>query len=279
MQHVAKRNKFQPTSQRASYGFLGYNLDSHNLYSHHTYICMRVHIHAKKRFDTPCEQKGDMCPCDSDLWWVIVNVIHVPGWVYELTVAWVGLCDMSLASWCPGVELGGSGRWRGEGQVGTCRADGPGAVKNGREAWTEGPGGWVTSHGGWHLGTSTSTSVHGGVIVLTESRWRTCKSSGGSRRLGGRAVKDEVTRFELQETRMEYATHGRFGGLSLKTTRWTVSRVWPQNPGEGSEEERGSTWRNHRGCIEAKQICAASVAVRLTEKELDHSALRLGVSL
>ena len=33
-------------------------------------------------------------------------------------------------------------------EVGTCRADGPGAVKDGREAWTEGPGGQVTSHGG-----------------------------------------------------------------------------------------------------------------------------------
>jgi hypothetical protein len=99
------------------------------------------------------------------------------------------------------------------------------------------------------------------------------------RRLGGRAVKDEVTRFELQETRMEYATHEWFGGLSLKTTRWTVSRVWPQNPSGGFEDEQGSMWRNHKGCVETKQICAASVAIRLTEKELDHNALKLGVSL
>jgi hypothetical protein len=55
---------------------------------------------------------------------------------------------MSLGLWCAGVELGGGGRRRGEGQVGTCRADGPRAVKDGREAWTEGPGGRVTSHGG-----------------------------------------------------------------------------------------------------------------------------------
>jgi hypothetical protein len=55
---------------------------------------------------------------------------------------------MSLGLWCVGVELGGSGRRRGEGQVRTCRADGPGAVKGGREAWTEGPGGRVTSRGG-----------------------------------------------------------------------------------------------------------------------------------
>ena len=54
---------------------------------------------------------------------------------------------MSLGLWCVGVELRGGGRRRGEGQVGMCRADGPG-VKDGREAWTEGPGGRVTSRGG-----------------------------------------------------------------------------------------------------------------------------------
>ena len=48
---------------------------------------------------------------------------------------------MSLGLWCTGVKLGGGGRRRGERQVGTCRADGPGAVKDGHEAWTEGPGG------------------------------------------------------------------------------------------------------------------------------------------
>jgi hypothetical protein len=63
-------------------------------------------------------------------------------------MAWVGLCDMSLGLWCAGVELGDGGRPRGEGQVGTCRADGPRAVKNGREAWTKGLGGRVTSCGG-----------------------------------------------------------------------------------------------------------------------------------
>jgi hypothetical protein len=44
---------------------------------------------------------------------------------------------MSLSVWCVGVKLGAGGRRRGERQVGTCRADGPGAVKGGREAWTE----------------------------------------------------------------------------------------------------------------------------------------------
>jgi hypothetical protein len=55
---------------------------------------------------------------------------------------------MSLGLWCAGMELGGSGRRQGEGQVGTCRVDGPRAVKGGREAWTEGPEGRVTSRGG-----------------------------------------------------------------------------------------------------------------------------------
>jgi hypothetical protein len=53
---------------------------------------------------------------------------------------------MSLGLWCAGVELGGGGQRRGEGQVGTCRVDGLGAVKDGHEAWTEGPGGRVASH-------------------------------------------------------------------------------------------------------------------------------------
>jgi hypothetical protein len=59
---------------------------------------------------------------------------------------------MSLSLWCAGVDLGGGGQRRGEGQVETCHADGPGAVKDGREAWTDGPVGWVTNHDGWHLG-------------------------------------------------------------------------------------------------------------------------------
>jgi hypothetical protein len=49
---------------------------------------------------------------------------------------------MSLGLWCVGVELGGGG------QIETCRADGLEAVKDGREAYTEGLGGQVTSHGG-----------------------------------------------------------------------------------------------------------------------------------
>jgi len=55
---------------------------------------------------------------------------------------------MSLGLWCSAVELGGGGLRRGEGQVETCCVDGPGAVKGGREAWTDGPGGRMTSRSG-----------------------------------------------------------------------------------------------------------------------------------
>jgi hypothetical protein len=75
-----------------------------------------------------------MCPYGSDLWCVIVNVIRVLDWVCELTMAWVGLCNMSVGLWCAGVELIDGGRRRGEGQVGMCRVDVLGAVKDGREA-------------------------------------------------------------------------------------------------------------------------------------------------
>jgi hypothetical protein len=44
------------------------------------------------------------------------------------------MCATCLLACCAGVELGGSGRRRGEGQVETCHVDGPGAVKGGREA-------------------------------------------------------------------------------------------------------------------------------------------------
>jgi hypothetical protein len=35
-------------------------------------------------------------------------------------------------------------------------------------------------------------------------------------------------------------------------------------------------WWNHRGCVEAKQICAGNVVVRSTKIGLDHNTLRLG---
>jgi hypothetical protein len=52
---------------------------------------------------------------------------------------------VSWLCWCVGVELRGGGRWRGEGQVEIGCVDGPGAVKDEHEAWTEGPERWRTS--------------------------------------------------------------------------------------------------------------------------------------
>jgi hypothetical protein len=64
-------------------------------------------------------------------------------------------------------------------------------------------------------------------------------------------------------------------GLGLKTIGRMVSGFGPQNPGVDSEEEQSGTWRNHRGCVKAKQICAGSVAVRLPKKEFIHYAFKL----
>jgi hypothetical protein len=70
---------------------------------------------------------------------------------------------------------------------------------------------------------------------------------------------------------MEYAIRGRVGGLGLEIIRQTIFEFVPQNPGRDSEEERGGTWQNHIGCIEAKEICAGSITVRSTGKELDQN--------
>jgi len=89
----------------------------------------------------------------------------------------------------------------------------------------------------------------------------------------------EVTHVEWWRTRIEYTTHGQFGGLGLKTIEWMVFGFGPQNPDVGSEEERDGTWWNHRGCVKAKLIYARSVVVRSTEIGLDHNTLRLGASI
>ena len=49
-----------------------------------------------------------------------------------------------------------------------------------------------------------------------------------------------MTHVEWRGIHIEYATRGRFGWLSLKTTGWTVSRFGPQNLGGGSEEDQTS---------------------------------------
>jgi hypothetical protein len=131
------------------------------------------------------------------------------------------------------------------------RANGLGAVKGGCEAWTEGPERRRTSHGGWQLGTSTSASVHGGVTVLTESRQRTYKSSGGSRRLGGPAVEDGGD--TCRGAGDAYWVCYSWAGLVVWTAKPPVDgfRVWASKPGR---RFRGGTWRHvaesqrlHRG--------------------------------
>ena len=92
-------------------------------------------------------------------------------------------------SWLVVCRRGSRRRWSAaKVKVMRVRADGPGVVKDGCWAWTEGPGGRATSCGDLCLGTSTSARVHG-VTVLTKSRWWSSKLRD-SRRLGARAVED-----------------------------------------------------------------------------------------
>jgi len=55
--------------------------------------------------------------------------------------------------------------------------------------------------------------------VLTESRRRSSKSSGGSGRLGARTVEDGGDTRRVTEDAYGVRYSQRFGGLSLKTTR------------------------------------------------------------
>ena len=74
--------------------------------------------------------------------------------------------------------------------------------------------------------------------MLTESRQQSSKSSGVSGRLGGRAVKDGGdTRRVVGDA---YGVHylRAVWWVKPQNYRVTVSWVWPQNPGRGSEEER-----------------------------------------
>ena len=57
---------------------------------------------------------------------------------------------------------------------------------------------------------------------------------------------------------MEYATCERVWWFGPQNHLWMIFGFGPQNLGEGSEEERGSTWRNHRGCVEVKQEAGLS---------------------
>ena len=87
-------------------------------------------------------------------------------------------------------------------------------VKDGREAWTNGPRGWVTSRGGWHVGTSIS----------------------------------KCTR---REAHVEYATRGRLVGLGLKTIGGRLSGLGLKTKAELPRQTDG-TWRHHEACIKVK---------------------------
>jgi hypothetical protein len=60
---------------------------------------------------------------------------------------------------------------------------------------------------------------------------------------------------------MEYATRERFGGLSLKTTGWTVFGFEPQNPGAVPVGIEGGMWHHREACIEAKLSHEGCMAV------------------
>ena len=69
-----------------------------------------------------CEHKVDMCPCGSSLMMSDCQRTDVLGWVWELTVARVVLCNVFLGLWYTGVEVGGGSRrwrWRSGGSVPT----------------------------------------------------------------------------------------------------------------------------------------------------------------
>jgi hypothetical protein len=68
------------------------------------------------------------------------------------------------------------------------------------------------------VGGHRQAQVYMGVTVLTESRRRTCKSSGGSRRLGDCAVEDGGDTCRVAGDAYEVRNSRWFGGLSLKTT-------------------------------------------------------------
>ena len=128
------------------------------------------------------------------------------------------MCDMSLGLWHSDVELGHGGRRRGEGQVETCRADGPRAVKGGREAWTDGP---AIVADIWDIDKCKCTW-----------EWPCWPSQDGGREsseaqedFAGQSVEDGDDTCRVAGKRMEYATRGGFRGFG------------PQNPGGGPDAD------------------------------------------
>jgi hypothetical protein len=77
-----------------------------------------------------------------------------------------------------------------------------------------------------------------GMTVLTESRRRTCKSSGAQEDLADDRSRMAVTRVELRGTRMEYARRERVRWFEPQNHRYLVYGFESQNPGKASEEEQ-----------------------------------------
>ena len=117
------------------------------------------------------------------------------------------------------MELGYSGLWRGEGQVETCRADGPGAVKDGRAVRR-------TCH------ADVPRAVKGG-----REAWTDGLEAGGSAVVAGSLRQRQAEKCDHVGGRGAQAVHPLYdAGLLVepgKNQRWTVSRFGPQNLGAG----------------------------------------------
>jgi hypothetical protein len=86
-------------------------------------------------------------------------------------------------------------------------------------------------------GTSTSASVHGSDHV-DRVKTEDVQVERGSEDLAAGWSRTAVTRVERRGTHMEYATRERVWWFGPQNHRWRVYGFRPQNPGEGSEEER-----------------------------------------
>jgi hypothetical protein len=103
--------------------------------------------------------------------------------------------------------------------------------------------------------------VYTGVTVLTESRRRTCKSSGAQEDLADGRSRTALTRVEWRGTHTEYATRRQFGDLGLKTIGGRFHGFRPQNPGGGSEEKRTARGGTEEFASRRSYLMRGAVAV------------------
>jgi hypothetical protein len=101
------------------------------------------------------------------------------------------------------------------------------------------------------------------MTMLTKSRWWSSKSSGGSRRLGGRAVEDagDTCRVVGDAYGSSMLLASSLVGWASKTTGWTVSGFGPQNTGAVLAGIEGGMWRYREACVEAKLSHEGRVAI------------------